>query len=194
VEAWRAALDGPPTSFELDHEVYELTGSWACLLEHLPLVSWQTGVLYALLDPDDADALDDRLDDEDDPLILGDVQRVAERLVEQATGRKWWVAQKLYGALAVSWVDIDGALALRGVDLTARLAEPARVCNLVHAWLVQGADQQGRERFDAQLETPPPGIDLEASPLWTPEEEGSEFLAALSTSGGRIGGSRAGSA
>lgn len=194
MEAWRAALAGPPRTFELDREVYELTGPWSCLLEHLPTAGWHTGVLYALLDVEDADALDDRLEDDEDPLMLWDVQRVAERVVEQATGRRWWVAQRLYGTLAVEWAGLDGLLALRGVDLQGLLDRPAKVCNVVHAWLVQGADEQGRERFDAQLETPPPGVDLETSPLWTPEEEGSSFLAALSTSGGRIGGSRVGSA
>lgn len=183
VEAWRAALYGPPSSFELDREIYAITGSWRVLLEELTAQSWHDAVLFGLLHEEDADALDDRLQDDGDDLTLLDLRPVAERLVEQATGRRWWVAQRLYASLAADWPDIDGSLALRGVDVAGLLEVPARLCNAVHAWLVDGADRKARDRFEAQLARPPRGLDLASSPLWSAEEEGAAFMAAYTAHG-----------
>lgn len=179
MDAWRAALAGPPRSFTLDGEVYELAGAWRALLEHLPLEGWHLPLLYALLHEEDADALDDRLDDLDDPLTLTVVRDVAEGLVEQATGRRWWTAQRLYATAASSWDDLDGAVTLHGGDLLALAAAPARFCAAVYAWLTKNADSKAKAKVDAALERPPAGLDLARAPLWTAEEEGSAFMAAL---------------
>lgn len=190
-EAWRAARDGPPASFVLDNEIYELTGDWSELLGVLPLAEWRMPLLYALLHPADADALDDRLEDEDDPLTLDEVGRVAERLVEQATGRRWWAVQRLYATLADGWQVVNGRLALRGVNISDLLSRPAVLCDTLCAYLTEGADDRAVEQFDFTLSTPPPGVDLDDAPLWTAEEEGASFLAAMNApgvKGGRIGG------
>lgn len=186
-EAWRPSLDGPPTVFELDGEVYEIVGSWAALLDVLPLADWQLELLYALVHEADLDALDGRLDDDDDPLTLDDVDRVAETLVEAATGRRWWVAQKLYGHIAVEWRDLEGRWALRGLDLGAMLERPAYLCNVLHAFLVEGAAEQQRMMFDARLDRPPAEVDVVETPPVSDEEAGNAFMAAMATTkGGRV--------
>jgi len=175
---------GPPQSFVLDAEVYELAGSWQVLLEWLPAERWHMHVLYGLLHPLDADRLSDRLDDSEDPLTREEVRAFAERLVQQATGRKWWVAQRLYATLAASWAELDGQLSLRGVELAALLPAPARACNLVYAWLVDGADEQGRRRLDMQLTRPPAGMTKrQAAGAWSPQEQGRAFMDAYRAQG-----------
>ncbi|MER6828915.1 hypothetical protein ABT352_23240 [Streptosporangium sp. NPDC000563] len=181
---WRPAVFGPPQSFVLDAEVYELAGSWQVLLEWLPAERWHMHVLYGLLHPLDADRLSDRLDDGEDPLTREEVRAVAERLVQQATGHKWWVAQRLYATLAASWAELDGQLSLRGVELAALLPAPARACNLVYAWLVDGADEQGRRRLDMQLTRPPAGMTKrQAAGAWSPQEQGRAFMDAYRAQG-----------
>lgn len=194
-EAWRPSLDGPPRSFELDGEVYELGGSWRALLDVLPLIDWRLELLYELVHPEDLDALEDRLDDDDDPLTLDQVDQVAEQLVEAATGRRWWVAQKLYGHIAAEWRDLEGRWLLRGLNLVELLDEPARLCNVLYAYLTEGANEESRRMFDARLDRPPAEVDVRETPPVDDVEAGNAFMAALAqTKGGRIsarGGSSA---
>lgn len=181
-----AALAGPPSSFMIDDEVYELVGSWTCLLKRLPAEGWHLPLLYDLLHPEDADALDDRLDDDEDTLTLAEVETVAARLVTAACGRKPWVVNRLLRYASQEWGALDGALMLRGVDLLTLIGEkPARACNVIYAWLVEGADEKQRDKLHRELFRPPPGEDLAAVPLWTPEEEGTSFMAAMAAQPGR---------
>ncbi|MEU4228313.1 hypothetical protein AB0F17_28800 [Nonomuraea sp. NPDC026600] len=180
VEAWRAALHGPPRSFALDGEAFPVTGSWSCLLDRLRFEAWQRDVLYDLVDDASAGYLDDRLDDPGDSLTLRQMRRVAEGLVEAATGRRWWVAQKLIASVADQWADLDGALLLRGVDLAALAAEsPARVCNLMHGLLVEGRDTRERDVFDFKLRQPPPWVDVRQVEIMSAEEQGAAYMAAM---------------
>ncbi|MFF3665474.1 hypothetical protein [Microtetraspora malaysiensis] len=185
-EELEAALAGPPRMFVLDGDRYELTGSWTPLLRHLTAPSWHMPLLYDLLRTEDADALDDRLADDDDTLTLAQVETIAARLVAAACGRKPWVAARLLGYAAQQWGEIDGALTLRGVDLLALVdTRPATACNTIYAWLVDGGDEKARDKLNKELFKPPPGEDLDASPLWTAEEEGAAFLAAMSAKPGQ---------
>lgn len=187
VEAWRVRLDGPPRSFSLDGELYEVVAPWSSLLGVLPLVEWHMPFVTDMVHPGDVDRLLDRFDDDDDDLTLDDVRPALEALVEAATGRRWWVAQRLYATLAHDWADLDGALTLAGVDLARLLSEPARVCNLMYAQLTAGADAPKLAAFEAKLSRPPAGVDTRARPVLTPEQEGAAFLAAMATTtGGRL--------
>ncbi|GAA3172841.1 hypothetical protein [Nonomuraea salmonea] len=189
--ALRAALSGPPAAFLLDAERYELTGSWACLWEHMQAADpdWRMPLLWDLLHPEDADALEDRLADPGDELRLRDVYPVASRLVEQATGRAWWVAQRLIVAAVAGWPELDGALLLRsGVDVAGLMERsPARACSVIYAWLIDGAQRKEVAKFDAKLKAPPLTADLDAEPLWTPHDEGDAFMAAMAAQRGRRG-------
>jgi hypothetical protein len=174
-----AALSGPPRSFELDGDIYALGGSWRPLLEHLPRGQWELGLLLDVTDPEDADVLAERLADPGDPLTLDDVQRIAEALVEAATGWAYWTAQRLIAWAAQHWPDLDGIATLRGVDLVALVdAAPARACNAIYALLLEGVtEEKERRSIEAQLHRPPPGVDAAAAPGW---DEGASFLAAMS--------------
>ncbi|MEV0822548.1 hypothetical protein [Nonomuraea rubra] len=177
---WRVALAGPPASFVLDDEAFVIAGEWSALLQHLTVVGWHLPLLYDLLDEPSADYLDDRLDDPDDPLTLRQLARVAEGLVEAATGRRWWVAQRLLASVADEWQELDGALLLRGVDLT-RLAraEPARLCNVMYALCVEHLPRKDREMFEFKLQRPPHGLDVREAPVMTEEQQGAAFMSAM---------------
>lgn len=188
-------VDGPPASFVLDGELYELSGDWLrVLLEHLPRAErWHLWVLFALLHPGDAERLGDRLDDEQDPLGAADLESLTEKLVERACGRPWWVSQRLFATLEAVWGELDGELALRGVELERMAARPARACDLVYAWLIRGADDKARRRLDAQLNRPPAVLRRRKTPPssgpWSPQAQGEAFLAAMrdhADTGGRV--------
>jgi hypothetical protein len=176
----RVALAGPPATFMLDDEAFVIVGEWSALLQHLQLVDWHLPLLYDLLAEADADYLDDRLDDPDDPLTLRQLARVAEGLVEAATGRRWWVAQRLIASVADEWQQLDGALMMRGVDLVdlARSA-PARLCNVMHALITEHMGKRDREQFEFKLARPPRGVDVRETPVMTEQQQGAAFMTAL---------------
>lgn len=154
----QAALDGPPPYFVLDDETYELQRDrwWPALRsvrddgKH-----WALPFLLTVLHPDDGVALLARLSDWQDPLEAVDLDRIAEQLVEQTTGRKWWVACRLAMMLDGSWEYLDGHLLRQGVDLLAWLrSEPSRALNAVMA-LVTPREEKRREDFLFQLDKPP---------------------------------------
>jgi hypothetical protein len=185
---WRVALDGPPASFVLDDEVFCVVGPWSSLLEHLQLVAWQMPLLYDLLDDASADYLDDRLDDPDDSLTLRELARVAEGLVEAATGRRWWVAQRLIASVVDEWQALDGLLLLRGVDLVALARNaPSRLCSVMYALITEHMNARDRELFDFKISRPPRGVDVRKKPIMTAEEQGAAFTSAMAgLQGGRV--------
>ncbi|MBA9005915.1 hypothetical protein [Thermomonospora cellulosilytica] len=179
------ARSGPPRSYVLDNEVYALTGSWWPLTSRLieQVTGWRLLLLLELTDPEDGEVLVERLDDPDDPLEPEDLDQVAETLVLQATGRPWWVTGRLLATALARWAELDGELIGRGVDLAQMVDRaPARACNLVYAWLIQGADRKERDKLDAKLTRPPVQELRAASPRtqqWLAEEEGAAFMAAM---------------
>ncbi|MBP2703535.1 hypothetical protein JOL79_06945 [Microbispora sp. RL4-1S] len=184
---WRAAVAGPPRAFELDGEHFVIVSDWSVLLDRLRFETWQLDLLHDLLDEAGADRIDDRLDDELDTLTLRECARVAEGLVEAATGRRWWVAQRLIASAADDWHELDGMLLLRGVDLVelARAA-PARLCNVMHRLIVEGLGKTDREMFEFRLRRPPRGVDVRRTQVMTDAEQGAAFMAAMGAlQGGR---------
>lgn len=177
--SFAAVSAGPPGCFVLDGERYELRGSWLPLLDHLPAPGWRIPLLFDLLHAEDADALDERLVDDDDPLTLTVLESIVSRLVEAATGRKPWVAEQLVTWAVAAWDEVDGVVTLRGVDLLGLVdTAPRRACNVLYALLLEGRDEKERAKLDSRLSMPPPGEDLAAVPLWDAEEEGAAFMAA----------------
>lgn len=177
----RAAHAGPPRSYQLDGDVYELTGSWWPLLERLAYEHWQVNLLLDITH--DAGELFGRLMDPHDDLGLPDLRHVTETLVQAATGRPWWVAQRLLVTADAHWELLDGTCLTAGVDLAALIdTAPARACNVIYAWLVEGADDKARDRLDHKLTLPPPELIRAPSPQaqeWMAEREGASFMAAM---------------
>jgi hypothetical protein len=176
-----ARLDGPPRSFVLDGDVYELTRSWRPLLDHLGRDGWRLPLLLDLTHPEDAEVLRARLADRDDDLSVPDVERIAERLVLAATGQPYWVAGQLLLGAAADLMRIDGDLSQRGIDIVQLIdTAPARACNVIYAWMVEGADQKGRTKFNTRLFAPPRGAEPEAiAETWSVEQEGALFMQAM---------------
>lgn len=144
--------------------------------------------VLTLLDPDDEDDLLDALDDPDDPVDHRLLRRVCRELQAEASGWRWWEAQRLIVEAVHVWRRLDGRTAGRGVDpLDLRLD---RFCDLVYDFVCGLFSEQ--KKLDAwlrELRTPPPSAaddvdDDVAGGEW--DDEGSGWLAAAgAVSGGR---------
>lgn len=178
-----AARSGPPRSYVLDGEVYELTGSWWPLMEHLPAEGWHLALLMDITHRADTEALYERLVDPADDLTSAALVPVAEALVLAATGEPWWIAGRLLATADHFWAELDGLLLRAGVDLAELIdTRPARACSVVYAWLVEGADDKGRAKIDHKLRQPPRQMLTDPSPQaaqWFAEDEGAAFTAAM---------------
>lgn len=188
MDGYSAALEGPPRAFELDGDRYALAGGcWAATWPLLPGYEdelWPLLWLQGALEPGSWEALAARCMDVADPLDMPDLARVVQQLLEAGYGRPWWSACRLAAAALSRWDEVDGRLALRGVDLLGLIGrEPSRAVNVVYALLIEHADERRRREIDGELERPPPGADPAAS--WSADAEGSAFMAAMATAPGR---------
>lgn len=154
----QAALDGPPHSFILDNEVYEvLPDEWWPALRTIRLENhWAFSFLLGVAQEDDGIALAERLVDESDPLDQDDLVPVAEQLVQLATGRVWYVAARLAVVVDSNWSSIDGRLLQHGVNLLPMLkSDPSRALNIVHTMLYENASDKRSHELDNELQRPP---------------------------------------
>lgn len=181
--AARAVREGPPRAYEVDGATYELRPSWWPMLELIPAGAWRLPFLLDMTHPEDAVVLRARILDRGDPFGMAEVEAVAGALVEHATGRPWWVVERLYHWTLGHFAEIDGRTHHDLVDLVE--LNPARCCNVVHMALVEGCDDKTRTKFDEQLYMPPPKArEVKAPPAWMAEDEGSGFMAAMAQAGG----------
>lgn len=153
----RARLYGPPKRYRIDDDVYRLTGDWRPLVDHLAAEEWQIPLLLDLTQADDAEDLRCRLADRDDGLRARDLYRIAERVVQAATGQPWWVVrQLLVGAMSGKVLDVDGGLLREGVDLAELIrTDPAKACSVVYSWATAGAEEKEVVKYDAKTFRPP---------------------------------------
>ncbi len=89
-----------------------------------------------------------------------DLQRAACAVIAAVSGRPWWEAVRLVGAVDSSSGELYGHLLLHGVD-------PGRVtfagwCAAVYALVTRNMDEKARNQFDFDLKLPPPGEEQEA--------------------------------
>jgi hypothetical protein len=87
----------------------------------------------------------------------GDLQSEAFRIMEEASGRKWWEAARLLSTSLSP--GILGRLVLAGVDPWQRSV--GEWCAAVYALCTKNADEKGLLRFDFSLSVPPPGFEDE---------------------------------
>lgn len=150
---------------------------WDAVLSVLPYQHWQIAFLAACVNGADAEHLIGRLLEQDDPLDTGDVERLAEELVQAATGWPWYAAARLAGWVVSEWSQASGALRLRGVDVGRMVrAQPALALNATYALLVEHADAKARLGLDAELMRPPPGV---APKQGSVDEDAALFLRAM---------------
>ncbi len=85
------------------------------------------------------------------------------------------MTQRLVAMAAESWKDLDGYAVAHSMG---RLMEMpiSRFTNFVWWWATNGADQQGREKFERRLYMPPKGVAPTTGP-WTAEAESGAFSA-----------------
>lgn len=183
--AARAVRQGPPTCYQLDGVVYELRPSWWPMLELLPRGGWHIPLVLDMTHPEDAGELRRRLTGRGNPdrLRSWDLEAIAEGLVEAATARPWWVAEKLCAFIVEHFGELDGRVSADLVDLIEYA--PARCLNIVHMALVEGADTKERKKFDNELYRPPPKRAAAIKPsTWQLAAEGADFMATMAAMGG----------
>lgn len=122
---------------------------WAAALDKLYVLA---GILA---EGEDQGALVDLI--LDDEQAVADLKRESLRILEEASGRKWWEAARLLNASVQS--ELLGRLVLSGVDPWARSV--GEWCAAVYALCVKGQDEKGRLKFDFSLSIPPPDFEDE---------------------------------
>lgn len=86
------------------------------------------------------------------------MERAFYDVVEAVTGRRWWIAVRLFRSARDSWDRIGGPLALRGI--TGRGISVAAWLDAAYAVildLLKDGDAKNIGRFTSQLVSPPPG-------------------------------------
>lgn len=150
--------------------------AWAAALaEPIPLLG--------LLPHDQAQRLNRRLRDDD--VDLADLTTALHDVLELSADFPWHVTVTLLRSLVASWADFSGALGKRGVDALALPLDQA--VSTMWALLQDAcADDDARAQLRRDLWEPPAGSaasQAPAEPLWTPEDEGADWLkAAAATS------------
>lgn len=148
-------------------------------LPYRPAAVWAAGLerlgqlVAALADDEGRELLVD--------LVIGNPGSVQElrseslRVLEEASGRRWWVAGRLIST-SVS-PEVLGRLVLAGVDPWNRSV--GEWCAATYALCVKGHDEKGRLRFDFSLEVPPPGYEDAWDDEGVDPAEAEAFLASM---------------
>lgn len=128
-------------------------------------------VLPGMLSDDDQDTLEE--------LLLGgqvaakDVQEAALHLIGVASGREYWWTLRLLGAIRVHWVRLFGPLVASGMRL--RGLPFGSFLDAIYHEATNNMKPEARRELDRELETPPPGEELEVDE----DQEASNFLALM---------------
>lgn len=160
-------------------EIEVRCGEWLYTIPALPARDW----LAAVLDPrgtaifpgllDRADRLDVTRAYLLRQVSAEEIRDCCRAALAAASGRSWWIADRLIRAVATSehWPFVHGSLARSGVDLA--VVPIAAYCDAVYSLIVERmGEQRQRENFDRELDLPPPGIDLDEVP-----DEADDFMA-----------------
>lgn len=122
-----------------------------------PAAVWMRGldsrrtVVTELATPEQREVLADLI--LSDESAVADLRSESRRLLEEATGRKWWEAAKLINTARSG--EALGRMVLAGVDPWARSV--GEWCAAVYALAAKGRDAKDRLKLDFELALPPPG-------------------------------------
>lgn len=131
------------------------------LLPHRPAAEWMgaaqrpSGLVSQLATPQQRDAMIDLVMDR--PGAAEDLIKEGRRILGDATGRKWYQAQKLINTSLDT--EALGRLLLSGLDPWERSI--GEWCAATYALCVKGLDAKKRGRLDFSLALPPPGAEDE---------------------------------
>ena len=143
------------------------------LLPYRPAAGWVepsrrvVALVPLMAERDDRDAMVDLLMDQ--PGTRADMISEGRRILSQATGRRWYEAQKLINTSMQP--EALGRLVLAGVDPWQRSI--GEWCAALYALYVKGADKKERTKLDFSLALPPPGAEDE----W--DDDGSDAEATM---------------
>ncbi|MGW6376221.1 hypothetical protein ACWFRB_09180 [Rhodococcus sp. NPDC055112] len=148
-----------PTAWTLDGRVMHVTRP--PLIQLIGLVMGYTPihvVFGTLRDPDDRQYLYAQVMDKSSEVDNDLLDDVADALVLEWFGLPRWTVQELWWRAIGQWADVDGNLALRGVDILQM--SPQRATSTVRALLQKwvAGDDNRREQLRHDLETAPPRV------------------------------------
>ena len=83
------------------------------------------------------------------------LNRIADAIIKYTLGTDRWVVARLWQQAVANWLQVDGELQLRGVDVLS--LPPGRATNAVYALIRswQAQDKTTHERWQRKLDTPP---------------------------------------
>jgi hypothetical protein len=149
-----------PLLFSRDPALVTLAGR-DFLLPYRPAAGWigpsqrMAALVPLMAEREDRDAMVDLLMDH--PGARADIISEGRRILSQATGRRWYEAQKLINTSVQP--EALGRLILAGVHPWERSI--GEWCAALYALYVKGADQKTRSKLDFSLALPPPGAEDE---------------------------------
>jgi len=169
----------PPVTVLVDGEELLLGGDTHWWLERLACADWW-GIVAAM---QPADVLERRLADAEDSFDATDAAQLAADVVRGVTAYEWAWACRLAAVCGANWARISGWAMEHGIaDL---LAHPPRVALVAayRALLAAVADERGLNRLDRDLGRRegipgPLAHGPNAVPLWKPQDEADDFMAA----------------
>ncbi len=142
-------------------------------------------LFHATMRKDSFERFEDLVYDFDAGLEVGQVRLLYHHAITLLSGgQPYWVTQVLVASahrLGMQFLGDPKILALRPLGLPLH-----EFVSLVYAYLTDGADKEGREKFDAELNRPPAGADAELiaeQPEW--KNAGQDFMASLAARGAR---------
>lgn len=148
-----------PTAWTIDGRVMNVTRPPLVELINLVMAPTPTYlVLYTLADREDRKFLVGQIFDRSSRIEIELLHDVADRLVVGWFGMPRWTVQEIWWRALGAWAEVDGELAMRGVDLTA--LDPVRATHVVKSLLTKWAssNEKRAEELSRDLTTEPPRI------------------------------------
>ncbi|RDI32463.1 hypothetical protein DEU38_103196 [Rhodococcus sp. AG1013] len=148
-----------PTAWTIDGRVMEVTRPPLVELVNLVMAPTPTYlVLYTLTRPEDRKYLVAQVFDRQSRIEIELLHDVADHLVLGWFGMPRWTVQEIWWRVLGSWAEIDGELAMRGVDLVS--LEPARATHVAKSLLAKWAssNEDHAQELSRDLTTEPPRV------------------------------------
>jgi hypothetical protein len=129
---------------------YQPAAEW---VEACAMATDISGVVFQLATRSSVERLNDAM--VNSRVTTEELAKGATGLLERVSPYRWWVTYRLF--LLSRQAAVMGRIVLAGLDPWK--LPPAMWATGVYALLTENASETERFKFDAQLETPPPGVD-----------------------------------
>lgn len=111
---------------------------------------------------------------DDGTITENDLDQITKEVIEAASGRAWWWGWQILAMAknsATAWSRLHGLMLLGGIDSTK--VSLAAWFDALYAVATEGMETEQKRKFDAAVDTPPPGEELDEM------AESSAFMALL---------------